>query len=250
LDSGAGGGVAAGLLGTGLMVVMLVYSARRLLIRVKWLGGLQKWLSFHIVCGIMGPLFILVHAGLHWPRGLIAIGFWCMVLVALSGTFGRYVYGFFPRLENGQAMALSDAMDALTDLRAELVAATVDSRSHAIGEAVQLVQDLEFKADSFVDLVRLNREVGRRRARIAELLGSAGLSADVASEAERTLWEQLKLKRGLESSRVVFRLFRYWHLFHRPLASAMYVIVLVHVSVAVLFGNSIGKLAELLEVVP
>jgi hypothetical protein len=39
-------------------------------------------------------------------------------------------------------------------------------------------------------------------------------------------------------------MFRYWHLFHRPLASAMYVIVALHVLFAVLIGGSLSHLAQ------
>ncbi len=245
---GAGGGLALGVLGTGLMLAMLSYTARKVLVRIRWLGPLDKWLKFHIVCGVMGPVFIVLHSGLQWPTGLIAIAFWCMVLVALSGGFGRYVYGFFPRLANGRSMALTEALSELTELRARLVQATASSRSHAIGEAVELVQGLDAQADSFADLLRLALDVRRRRQRVRVLLARAELPTPVYRQAVRDLDEQLDLKRGLEASRVVFRMFRYWHLFHRPLAAAMYVIVALHVLIALLFGDSLPKLLSFLGV--
>ena len=56
---------------------------------------------------------------------------------------------------------------------------------------------------------------------------------------------QLALVRGMEASVVARRLLRYWHLFHRPLAGAMYVIVVVHIAGAVLFGGSLSQVAAL-----
>lgn len=246
LDAGAGGGVALGLLGTGLMVAMQLYTVRKKLPRQDWLGRLDLWLRFHIICGVMGPVLIVLHGGVQFPRGLISVGFWCMVAVGLSGTFGRYVYGFFPRRANGKALAWNEALTELLGLRAELVAATAGTRSHAVGEAVQLVEELEFEADSVGDLLRLNREVRRRRAKIIQLVDSAQLPDAARTLAIGALDTQLDLKRGLESSRVVYRLFRYWHLFHRPLAWAMYVIIAFHVASAILLGGSLAELPNLL----
>lgn len=245
LAPGAGGGVLLGMMGIGLMVAMLAYSIRKRFATVKWLGPQSLWLVFHLICGVAGPGFILLHTGLQWPSGLVAIGFWCMILVAGSGIFGRYVYGFLPRLESGRAMAWTDGMARLATLRGELVAATAGSHSHAIGEAVAQVRDLENRADSIPGLFRLDREVRQRRATIRALLSSADLDAPARTKVEGALDEQLKLKRSLEASRVAYRMFRYWHLFHRPLASAMYSIVAVHVFVALVFGDSLGHVIAL-----
>lgn len=245
LAPGAGGGVALGLLGTTLMVAMLSYSVRKQFPTVRWLGPMPVWLRFHVVCGIAGPTFILLHIGLKLPEGLIAVGFWCMILVALSGVFGRYVYGFLPRLASGRALAWGEAMDQLADMRAQLVAATPGAGSAAIGDAVALARDMEMTAVQVSDLFRLDREIRERRARIRELISSSGLAEDRRASVTQALDDQLGLKRSVEAANVAFRMFRYWHLFHRPLASAMYTIVALHVTFAILFGHSLGHLAEL-----
>lgn len=242
---GGGIGVGFGLLGTGLMLAMLLYTIRKWLIQVTALGNVVHWLRFHIICGIMGPLFILLHTAFRMPRGLIAVGFWCMVLVALSGVFGRYVYGWFPRMQGGRALAWQEAEDALVDLRGELVAATATVHGDSIGQAVSLARDLDMEAHTVFGLVRLHREIGRRRSAMNGLLAQAALPADVHGHASSMLHEQLRLKGGLESMRVVMRLFRYWHLFHRPLAGAMYLIITLHILSAVLFGGALSAFAEL-----
>ncbi len=247
LASGAGGGVALGLIGTSLMLLMLLYSVRRRFPSLAFLGPMPVWLRFHIVCGITGPLFILLHVGLKMPEGLIAVGFWCMVLVALSGVFGRYVYGFLPRVADGRAMAWGDAMAALADMRAQVVAATPGAGNAAIGDAIALARDLDMSAVRITDLFRLDREIGHRRARIRELIGSSSLPQERRASVTRALDEQLQLKRSAEAANVASRMFRYWHLFHRPLAAAMYVIVTLHVTFAILFGGSLQHLATLWE---
>jgi len=247
LAAGGGMGIALGMLGTLLMFIMLLYTLRKKLVRVEGLGSLSRWLGFHIICGIMGPVFIIIHAGFVWPKGLVAVAFWCMILVALSGVFGRYVYSFFPRKAGGRALAWDETQTQLADLRAELVAETADSNSAAVGEAVRTVQDFTEEVSSVLDLVRLAAEVRRRKKKVRALLKQARLPSAAQSRAWTTLNDQLELKRGLEASRVAGRLFRYWHLFHRPLAGAMYVIVSLHVAGAILLGGSLAQLRFLWE---
>jgi hypothetical protein len=245
LQAGGALGVGLGVAGTALMVAMLLYSLRKAWTRADWMGSLAGWLRFHIVCGVMGPIFIVLHGGLVWPRGLIALGFWCMVLVGVSGVFGRYVYSFFPRTAGGRVLQYEGALDRLADLRAELVASTASARGDAVGQAVELVTGFEQKADGVLDLLRLGREARRRQRAVDRRLAEAELEPDARRRARRLLADQLRMKRGLEGWQVAGRLLRYWHLFHRPLAGAMYVIVALHVAVAIIFGGSLTRLPGL-----
>jgi len=240
-------GVAMGVVGTALMVAMLLYSVRRKLpIRVPMIGSAAAWLRFHIACGIAGPALIAMHAGFTLPEGLIAIGFWCMVLVALSGVFGRWVFGLLPRAEGGRRAAWNEVLETTRALKAELVAATADRRGDALGTAVREVEELDpDDVQGFVDLFSLIRDVRARRRRIRGLLEDADLPADTEARAREVLDGALSLRRGLASIRVAGRALRLWHLFHRPLAAAMYVIVAIHVAGAILFGGSLQQLASL-----
>jgi hypothetical protein len=247
LDSllGAGGslGVGLGFLGTFLMLIMMLYTVRKALARWRFLGPPSGWLRFHVICGIGGPLAIVLHAGFVWPVGLVAVAFWCMVAVALSGVFGRYVYAMVPRATGGRALALDEAAARLADLRADLVASTAGVDGGQLGVALAAVQDFSVPVRTLPDLLRLNIELRRRRRVVDSVVRE--LPADSRSRAHGAFSEQLKLKRGLEARRVAGRMLRYWHLFHRPLAGAMYVIVMVHVASAILFGGSLTRLAEL-----
>ena len=155
------------------MLAMLTYSIRKKFTRVTWLGPLPVWLRFHIICGVMGPILILLHIGLVIPTGMAAIGFWCMVLVALSGLFGRYVYGHFPRTTAGIEMDLAKAQETLVDLRAQLVADTSGGSAEPISEAVKLARDIDMKVENIFHLVALNFELKTRKRKINRLLSKA-----------------------------------------------------------------------------
>jgi hypothetical protein len=242
LRAGGPVGLLLGVGGTSLMVGMLIYSVRKAFLRVQWLGPMPLWLAFHIVCGIFGPLLIILHGGLALPSGLIAVGFWCMILVALSGVFGRYVYGHFPKTASGRASGLREAREELTELRAELVAQTPGPAGTMVGEAVLLARDFDVNARSLFGLVRLDFEVRRRARSIRRILSAAPLSPEVRRTATRTLMAQLSLKRSVETYDVAAHWLRLWHLFHLPLAQAMYLIVLIHVVEALLFGGALKTL--------
>ncbi|MCO4768678.1 MAG: hypothetical protein KDA24_01515 [Deltaproteobacteria bacterium] len=246
LSAGHGWGVTIGLLGTTLMVVMNLYTLRKKLMGWHWLGSMAGWLRFHIICGVFGPIFILLHAGLTWPTGLIAVGFWCMTLVALSGTFGRYVYGLLPRATGGGALGLQQARAELADLHGSLVLSTADASVEELGSLMLELKEMEIEATSLADVARGLGLYRQRRRRIRAALTAASLPSDVERSVRELLFRQIRLIRGLELSQVARRLLRYWHLFHRPLAGAMYVIVLVHVAGAVVFGGSLKEVGDLL----
>ena len=238
-------GVALGFLGTGLMVAMLLYSLRKMVPKAHFLGPTSGWLRFHIICGIFGPIMIILHGGFAAPTGLVAIAYWCMILVALSGVFGRYLFGHFPKTEAGLQMTLDHARDELTDLRSQLVQETVNADAEAIGEAVAIARDFDRKANSIVGLVKLDLESRRRKREIVSALKRAGLEPSVEIRSKEILLGQLKMKKNLEAWAVSRQLFRYWHLFHLPLAQAMYIIVALHIFVAVIFGGAVQTLFEL-----
>jgi len=240
-DGGGTVGIVLGLVGTGLMLLLLLYSVRKWL-PLRFMGGLQFWMNVHVVAGLLGPAYIVLHGAFTWPRGFIGIGFWCMVLVALSGFFGRYLFGYFPSTAQGLRVDLQAAQRRLSDLRAELVAETRDQSHDAIGKAVRLVKNFEFEPRSVGELVILDAEVRRRADLIRIVLHRAGLGDDVRTRAEKALVAQLELSRSLAGWNVARRLLRYWNLFHQPLALAMYLISAVHIFNAFVFGGVLATL--------
>lgn len=243
----AGGpvGLLLGFLGTMLMLVMLLYSVRKwvgLLGALDYLGTPAWWLRFHMICGVMGPVFIVLHGGFAMPSGLVAIGFWCMLLVSVSGLFGRYLFGHFPQAAAGRRLDLQYARERLNELTAQLVAETRTARADQIGQAVQLVRDLHHEPRTLLGLMMLDVDVRARADVVAILLARSGLPEETRADATRTLVAQLHMQRAIAGWEVARRFFRYWHLFHQPLALAMYLIMALHVFNAVTFGGVLTTL--------
>ncbi|MEZ4241619.1 MAG: hypothetical protein R3F59_36820 [Myxococcota bacterium] len=241
-ESNQVGGLLFGIAGTFLMSVMLLYSVRKWLPFTGVMGSMTFWMRFHMLCGLLGPLYIVLHAEIKLPTGFIAIGFWCMVLVAVSGFFGRYLFGYFPQAAADLKLDIAQAQKRLTELRAQLVADTRDAEGLNVQHAVALAKGLQFEPRSLGELIILDADVRRRADLIKIMLHRAKLPKEARRRAEATLLEQLFLRRTMAGFDTARRMLRYWNLFHQPLAMAMYIIVAIHILYALYYGGSIATL--------
>jgi len=230
----------AGLIGQGMGVIgalmiivgVAMYGTRK---RVRWLGrfgALGAWLQFHIFLCTLGPFLVLLHTTFKFG-GVVSIAFWSMAVVVVSGVFGRYVYARIPKTIQGQFLQRSELQarrEGLLDEIRQVVGldaplAALAPVAPATNAAPALFQALRF------DLGHRSRV----RAARAELAARG-----VPDEAARTLTSLMQEERRIDVQIALIdpfrRMFRYWHAFHLPLAILMFVILGVHVAVAIMFG--------------
>src|SRR5271168_1424255 len=81
-----------GIVGGSMMLLLLVYSARKRYSWLRWMGGIPAWFEFHMVLGVVGPVLILFHANFHTGATNSNVALFSMLLVAGSGVVGRYIY--------------------------------------------------------------------------------------------------------------------------------------------------------------
>jgi hypothetical protein len=230
-------GLAYGYLGTFFLLLLLAYSVRK---RVRWLarlGALRRWLDVHILCGLMGPAFITLHAGFR-IHGLVAVGYWSMLTVMTSGFVGYYLYRQIPRRLAVQANESEllrieiDALDRELGARYGLSAADLEhlrriagaDRAARMGPFASLAflvgQDLRFA----LGLWRLRQTGLRRRGRGETRRLRALVRRRVLVERRRAFLAQSEA------------LFGYWHAFHKPFAIVLYTMMAAHIGIAVWLG--------------
>jgi len=231
-------GQGMGVIGTALLTLGVVgYSARK---RVRFLaraGALKHWLQVHIFLCTLGPFLVLLHTSFKFG-GIVSIAFWSMAVVVLSGVFGRYVYVRIPKTINGRFLSLqavSQQVSELThriagqtgipldELERMLVPAGASAGVGTLGGALGLA----FRED-----LRQRKAVRDLRKFLHGRQVPRSLQGPVLALAE----EQRRLRQQALVLHPFQRLFRYWHVVHLPLAIVMFVILGVHVTVAVLFG--------------
>lgn len=85
-------GYALGIIGGVLMLILLLYPARKRFRFMKLLGPVKYWFRGHMMLGVIGPSCILYHANFQLGSLNSNVALICMLLVALSGVIGRFIY--------------------------------------------------------------------------------------------------------------------------------------------------------------
>jgi hypothetical protein len=125
-------GLVFGIAGAGLMLLTLPYIIRKKIPSLVRRGSTQRWLDFHIFCGIVGPAFITLHTSFKF-NGIISVAYWSMVLVVTSGFVGRTLYMRIPRSIRGVELSLDEIHERIDDLKRRTDEAAAASRlSHAM----------------------------------------------------------------------------------------------------------------------
>jgi hypothetical protein len=229
-----------GIIGTFMLIVLLAYSVRKRLGARRGLGSLRRWLDVHIFLGVMGPLLITLHTAMKFS-GIVSISFFSMMAVALSGVFGRYVYMQIPRDSRGHALGLAAAQKRMEEL-GERLRSQYRLPDEAIRSFVQHtgVSDgaARSKIGSFFHSIGRDITLRGRMRRLRRRLKKAGtdLPAAVINEVIGLARESSVLQRRIAQLDSMNELFHYWHVFHKPFAIVMYIIMVVHVGVTVAFG--------------
>lgn len=213
-----------GWVGLGSMVVMLIYSVARRSRALREFARLSAWLHFHIFLGVLGMVCVLFHSMHLFTRAyavnllnpavlnLAAVG-----VVFFSGIFGRYLYSFIPHTLGGEQMAARD----------------VEAELQKLGEVpTEFAPLLKMSAAprGFGGLI--TADLATRKA--LRSLPGLKLGPDARALVER----RLKLQRRLHALTAAERVFQRWIVLHRPLATIMYILSIVHVVLSYMYAMS------------
>ncbi len=233
-------GLAYGIAGSAMMILMLVYSIRK---RTSLMGRtmqLSRLLDIHIYLGVMGPLLIVLHTSFR-VHGLVAVSFWSMVAVAVSGYFGRYLYVQIPRNIVGNELTLQEMQQTTSEM-----AKGLRTRFNLDDETFRRVEVLfeknliprsrgVFLSVATLMIDDLIRPLTRRRLR-RQLARIVLLPKNQFRELFDISFRRALLRRKIELLGQVQILFHYWHVIHKPFAIVMYIIMGIHIGVALWTG--------------
>jgi hypothetical protein len=104
-----------GIIGSLFMIIgVSAYMARKRFRLLHRIGILKHWLEFHIFLCTLGPILVLYHTSFKFG-GLVAISFWSMVAVFLSGVIGRFIYIQIPRTIEGRELSEDEVREMIKD---------------------------------------------------------------------------------------------------------------------------------------
>lgn len=226
-----------GIMGTLLIITgVSTYSIRKRIRRFQRIGKLQSWLRLHIFVCTLGAAWVILHTSFKLS-GLVAISFWSMVLVVASGIFGRYIYARIPKTAEGSFWNLDQLQQERAILNRQLErAAGLNFRDlreagfeihtgdrPSLGRAMALAFQYDFQFLTW-------------RSHWKSLVGSQSLSSEQEAEVAEIVKRLVGNGRQQSIIQPFQRLFTYWQVFHVPMTAVMFIILAVHVVVALLFG--------------
>ena len=231
-------GNALGIVGGVLLLLMYLYPLRK---KWKWLskkGKTKNWLDYHILMGLVGPVLITFHSSFKL-QGVAGFAYWSMIAVVASGIVGRYLYNRIPRKLDAVEMSVDEteqicatlaeqirAQNVLTEeeLRPLLALPSLDQvRAMPLGKALMLIVALD---------VRRAWSIFRLRSKVAAHVTG---HADV-SRALRAIRKQAALSKDALFLGKVQRMFRLWHVIHRPFSYSLAIMATLHILVVVFLG--------------
>jgi hypothetical protein len=233
-----------GITGGSMMVLLLIYSARKRWAWLRWLGGIPAWFDIHMTLGVIGPILVLFHANFSLGATNSNVALICMLVVAGSGVIGRYIYtrlhahmdGNEDTLEQLKAVGdrirsqttsisfLPGLLEAIDRIEKRLIepprnpirrflhlftgGARLATARWQVRREIKLALDKALKQESAV--------IVRHAKRIAEV-------------ARRYAERRLEAGRRLAEYRMYAQLFSLWHVLHIPLFFMLLIAGIVHV---------------------
>jgi hypothetical protein len=233
-----------GIIGGSMMLLLLLYTARKRLRWLRWLGGITAWFEFHMVLGVVGPILILFHANFSLGATNSNVALFSMLLVAASGVVGRYIYTrLHARLDSHE-----DTLEQLKTVGEKLRLQTTSiSFLPGLLEGIDRVEQRLIKAPKggvarFMHLstgaVRMviarwivRREImdAVQKARRKESLIVARHATRLGEVARQYAYRRLDAGRRMTEYKMYARLFSFWHVLHIPLFFMLLIAGFVHV---------------------
>lgn len=226
---------ASGLFGHGLGVIgtLLICIGVFGYIPAKKYGFLEKYirlrylLEFHIFLCTLGPVLILFHTTFKFG-GVVSIAFWSMVLVVLSGVVGRYIYLQIPRSISGRELSKQEIIETqkehlkgLNLLKEQAPELYLQISNFNKGEEAQWQGRSAFK---------------KQFKQLKKNLAVSSLSRKEQKSLLADFKNEQVLQRKIERLEYMQKLFKYWHVAHRPFALIMLIVLILHIVVTMGMG--------------
>jgi hypothetical protein len=242
-------GLRLGMFGFLLFLFIFLYPLRK---KWAWLGrqgSSRRWLDFHVLLGLLAPAVVTFHSSFKFS-GIAGVAYWIMIVVALSGVVGRYIYAQIPRSLNSAELSLQEAQEQSLRLATQLKNTGILSSRDVDG----LLRLPDVRRVQSISLIGVLWRM---------LLFDLGFPFRIWRLRQKMLWSQRKwwslvgLGRGenavlegaismardqtLLAKKIVFlskshRMLHLWHIIHRPFSYSFAVLASIHVILMLMLG--------------
>jgi hypothetical protein len=242
-------GLRLGMLGFLLFLFIYLYPLRK---KWAWLGrqgSSRRWLDFHVLLGLVAPVVVTFHSSFKFS-GIAGIAYWIMVVVALSGVVGRYIYAQIPRTLNFAELSLQEAQEQGLRMATQLKNTGILSSRDIDGllrlpdmrkvESISLLgalwKMLLFDLGFPLRVWRLRQKMLWSQRRWWSLVGLGRGQNVVLERAISTAREQTLLAKKILFLSKSQRMLHLWHIIHRPFSYSFAVLASIHVILMLMLG--------------
>ena len=233
-----------GLAGGLMLLSLLLYPLRKRVRMLDRLGRMENWFRYHMFIGISGPVLILFHSTFKTGSMNGSVALYAMLLVALSGVIGRFVYRHIHRGLYGRQVTLADAESELKVILTNMgsvfsLCPDIEPQLKAFNQMALEKLDsypqrawrfmtLRWKARQLMHILQRNakkalkQEARQQRRSRTELLLNYELAKQQMNSYVNAIVQVAQLA-GWE------RLFSLWHLAHVPFLYLLLLSGIVHV---------------------
>lgn len=229
-----------GIIGSIMMIIGVAsYMIRK---RIRFLfqfGYLKSWLEFHIFLCTVGPILVLFHTAFKFG-GIVAVSFWSMVVVVLSGFVGRFIYVQIPRTIQGHELTAEELSSSESNFIEQMkneygvseksISKINSLYSHHEYLRLSLWRSILTVISTFYTTKKILHEIK------VDLLRGGALDKHKVRAILKIAKAKIILTRRIGTLRTMQKLFRYWHIFHLPFALSMFVIMVIHIVITITFG--------------
>jgi hypothetical protein len=233
-----------GIVGGSMMILLLIYSARKRAPWLRWLGGIPAWFDIHMALGVTGPILVLFHANFKLGATNSNVALISMLLVAGSGVIGRYIYTRLHARMDGHEDTLEQLKAVGERLRSQTTSISFLPGLLDAIDRVELrwIEPPKGGVGRFFHLLTggirfaIARWLVRRDIKRAVAAAMTNESALVASHAQRLAQvarnyadRRMEAGRRMREYQAYARMFSYWHVLHLPLFFMLLIAGIVHV---------------------
>lgn len=242
-------GLRMGMFGVLLFLFIFLYPLRK---KWAWLGrqgSSRRWLDFHVLLGLLAPVVVTFHSAFKFS-GIAGIAYWIMVIVALSGVVGRYIYAQIPRSLNSAELSLQEAQERSLRMAAQLKSTGILSSRDLDGllrlpdirrvQSISLIgvlwRMLRFDLGFPFRVWRLRQKMLWSQRKWWSLVGFGRGENAVLERAISMAREQTLLTKKILFLSKSQRMLHLWHIIHRPFSYSFAVLASIHVVLMLMLG--------------
>jgi hypothetical protein len=242
-------GLHLGMVAFALFLIVYVYPLRKIWPWLGRQGNPRHWLDFHVLMGIAAPVLVTFHSSFKFS-GLAGVAFWIMVIVALSGFVGRYIYAQIPRSLGFAEVSLKDAKELSDKLTEQLSSLGILSPKD-VETLVRFPSSREFEQMSVLTALwkmmvfdmeypmrvwRLRQKMLWSHRKTLSLVGLRRTHNVKLENAIATAREQAVLTKKITFLSKTHQMLHLWHMIHRPFSYSFALLASIHVILMLMLG--------------